>query len=98
MSFDSAFSLSRRFSVSVAAPSLFSRRIKLLIAWFPDPIPPAAAERLEQAGRVSIAIRLRLHHGESHLEQILFRAQHGDRTDRPQLALLPGQVKTLLRS
>src|SRR5208337_2759589 len=93
ISFDSAFNLSGRFSVSVATPPLFSRRTKLLIVRLHGTVPPSAAERLKQAGRVGITIRFGLDQGQFREVVSLLCVQHRDQTDRSQFALMLSEIK-----
>src|ERR1700684_2355786 len=92
-SLDRAFSFSRRLSVRVATPSLFSRRTKSLIARLLGSVPPSAAECLEQAGRIGIAVGFGLDQCQLGLLVCLFGDQHRDQGDRPQFALMLREIK-----
>src|SRR3984957_12515213 len=97
MSFDSAFNFSARFSVSVATPPLFSRRTRSLIARLLGTVPPSAAERLKQAGRIGKTIGFGLDQCQLRLLIRLFRVQHRDQRDRSHFPLVLREIESPLR-
>src|SRR5277367_4617292 len=88
-----ALNLSGRFSQRVATPSLFSRWTKLLIMRLLNAIPPTAAERLKQTGRVRITIGLRLHESQLCLPIGLLGIQYRHETDCPERALAQSKIE-----